>query len=105
MADFIAEILQLDTCPDETGWWTLSVDRASRQTRAGIGLQLTSPTRERIEQVVLLGFSATNNESEYEAMIAGLELALAMGADNVSVQSDSQLVVGQVNTEFESGDP
>ena len=52
-----------------------------------------------------LGFSATNNESEYEAMIARLELALAMGSDNLSVQSDSQLVVGQVNAKFESKDP
>ena len=38
-------------------------------------------------------------------MIAGLELALAMGADSLSVQSDSQLVVGQVNAEFEYRDP
>ena len=38
-------------------------------------------------------------------MIAGLVLALAMGADSISVQSDSQLVVGQVNAEFESRDP
>ena len=52
-----------------------------------------------------MGFGATNNESEYEAMVAGLELALAMGADNLSVQSDSQLVVGQVNAEFKSRDP
>ena len=68
-------------------------------------MPLTSPTRERIEQAVRLGFSTTNNESKYETMIAGLELALAMGADNLSVQSDSQLVVGQVNGEFESRDP
>ena len=38
-------------------------------------------------------------------MIAGLELALAVGADSLSVQSNSQLVVGQVNAEFESRDP
>ena len=38
-------------------------------------------------------------------MIAGLELALAMGANSLSVQSDSQLVVGHVNAEFESRDP
>ena len=38
-------------------------------------------------------------------MIAGLELTLAMGADSLSIQSDSQLVVGQVNAEFESRDP
>ena len=71
----------------------------------GIGLQLTSSTGERIEQAVQLGFSTTNNESEYEAMIAGLELVLAMGADNLSIRSDSQLVVRQVNAEFKSGDP
>ena len=105
LADFIAEIPQLDTRPGETGWWTLSVDGASRQTGAGICLQLTSPTEERIEQAVRLCFSATNNESKYEAMIAGLELALAMGADSLSIQSDSQLVVRQVNAELESKDP
>ena len=66
------------------------------------GLQLTSPVGERIEQAVRLGFDASNNESEYEALIAGVELALAVGADNLLIQSDSQLVVGQVNAEFES---
>ena len=105
LADFIVEIPQLDTCPGEMGWWTLNVDGASKQIGVGIGLQLTSPTGERIEQAVRLGFSATNNKSEYEAMVARLELALAMGADNLSVQSDSQLVVRQVNAEFESRDP
>ena len=64
-------------------------------------MQLTSPTEERIEQAVRLGFNATTNESEYETMIAGLELTLFMGADNLSVRSDSQLV----NAEFESRDP
>ena len=38
-------------------------------------------------------------------MIVGLELELAMGADSLSVQNDSQLVVIQVNAEFESRDP
>ena len=38
-------------------------------------------------------------------MIAGLELVFAMGADSLSIQSDSQLVVGQVNAEFKSRDP
>ena len=105
LADFLVEIPQPDTCLDGKGWWTLCVDGASRQSGAGIGLQLTSPTGERIEQAVRLGFSASNNESEYEAMIAGLELALAVGANNLLIQSDSQLVVGQVNVEFESREP
>ena len=77
------------------------MDGASRQLGADIGLKLTSPTKERVEHAVRLGFNATNNESEYEA----LKLALAMGTDNISIQSDSQLVVGQINAEFESRDP
>ena len=61
LADFLVKIPQPDTCPDKKGWWTLCVDRASRQSGVGIGLQLTSSTGERIEQAVRLGFSATNN--------------------------------------------
>ena len=105
LADFLAEIPQPSTCPDNKDWWTLCVDGASRHSGAGIGLLLTSPTGEKIEQAVRLGFSASNNESEYEAMIAGLELALAVGANCLFIQSDSQLVVGQVNAEFESREP
>ena len=78
---------------------------ASRHSGAGIGLLLTSPTGERIEQAIRLGFSASNNESEYEVMIVGLELALAVGANCLLIRSDSQLVVGQVNVEFESRKP
>ena len=105
LADFLTEILQPGTCPDGEGWWTLCVDGASRQSGAGIGLQLTSPIGERIEQVVHLGFSASNNESKYEAMIAGLKIALVVGANSLLIRSDSELVVGQVNAEFESREP
>ena len=38
-------------------------------------------------------------------MIAGLELALAVGANSLLIRSNSQLVVGQVNAEFESKEP
>ena len=65
------------------------MDGAFRQTGAGIGLQLISPTGERIEQAMRLGFNATSNKSEYEALIAELKLVLAMGVDNLSIQSDS----------------
>ena len=105
LADFLVEIPQPDASPNKTGRWTLCVDGASRKTGADIGLQLTSPNGDRVEQAIRLRFSTTNNESEYKAMIAGLELSLAMGADSLSIQSDSQLVIGQVNTEFESRDP
>jgi hypothetical protein len=49
-----------------------------------------------------LEFKTTNNEAEYEAVIAGLELALDLGADSVEVRSDSQVIVGHIRGEFEA---
>ena len=45
----------------------------SRQTGVGIGLQLNSSGGDKIEQVVRLGFSTSNNESEYETILAEIE--------------------------------
>ena len=105
LADFLAELPRPIQNPDALGWWILNVDGASRQTGAGVGVRLKAPTGEEIEQAIRLGFSASNNESEYEATLAGLSLAAAVSADRLLIQSDSQLVVGQTNEDFESRDP
>ena len=70
------------------------MERASRQTGAGIGLQLKSPGRDKIEQAIQLGFCASKNESEYEAILDGIELATVLSVDKLMILSDSQLVVG-----------
>ncbi|MBK5591084.1 ribonuclease HI family protein, partial [Salmonella enterica subsp. enterica serovar Typhi] len=49
-------------------------------------------------------FTATNNEAEYEAMIAGLELARKLGVQNLKICSDSQLVVKQILGEYKAKD-
>ena len=105
LADFIAEIPKSETHPKSLNWWTVNVDGALRHTGAGIGLYLKSPVEEKIEKVIRLGFNASNNESEYEALLERIELAAAVSADKLLVHSDSKLVVGQVNKEFESRDP
>ena len=102
LEDFIAELPQTEARPDSSDWWILNIDGASRQTGAGIGLQLRSPSGDKIEQAIRLGFSVSNNESEYEAILTGLKLAATLSAGKLPVQSDSQLVFGQVNEEFES---
>ena len=95
----------MEARPDSSDWWILYIDGASRQTGAGISLQLRSPSGDKIEQAIQLRFSASNNESEYEAILAGLKLAATLSTGKLLVRSDSQLVVGQVNEEFESRDP
>ncbi len=42
----------------------------------------------------------TNNEAEYEAIIAGLEAARALGAVEVHLRSDSQLAINQLNGSY-----
>ena len=105
MADFLAEITQSEMSLDSLNWWTLNVDGASRQTGASIGLKLKSPAGEKIEQAIVLGFSASNNELEYEAILARIELATTVLTDKLLIRSDSHSVVGQVNEEYESRDP
>ena len=48
------------------------------------------------------GFRASNNEAKYEAVIAGLNLAHSMEADQLEVCSDSQLVVKQIEDSYEA---
>ncbi|KAJ9564196.1 hypothetical protein OSB04_000162 [Centaurea solstitialis] len=48
--------------------------------------------------------ATTNNEPEYEALIAGLDIAYNSGARRVHVRSDSLLVVNQVNGDFHAKD-
>ena len=89
LVDFIAELPQSETRPDRSDWWTLNIDGASRQTGAGISLQLKSLSEDKIEQAIWLRFTASNNESEYEAILVGLELAATLSTGKLLVQSDS----------------
>ena len=57
-----------------------------------------------MEQAIRLGFSASNNEAEYEAILSGLDLALALSVSKLRIYSDSQLVVKHVQEEYEAKD-
>ena len=61
---------------------------------------MISPDGQIIEQSIRLGFKASNNEAEYEVLIAGLKLAAAVQADEGIVFCDSQLIVNQTTGEF-----
>ena len=51
--------------------------------------------------MIRLDFPTTNNKAEYEALIAGLDLARAVGAKNIIVHCDSQVVTSQINGDYE----
>ena len=66
---------------------------------------LEGPVGILIEQALRFAFKASNNQAEYEALIAGMLLAKEMGAQNLLVKSNSQLITGQVSGEFQAKDP
>ena len=56
---------------------------------------------DKIECMIRLDLSTTNNEAEYETLVEGLDLAKATGAENMVVHYDSQVVTSQINGDYE----
>jgi ribonuclease HI len=67
-----------------------------------VGVILRNPEGQDFGFAIKLDFVTTNNEAEYEAVIADLALSRETGATNVKIQSDSQVVVGQVQEQFDT---
>ena len=88
----------------EPSHWKVYVDGAANQKGSDVGLVLISPEKIIIEKSLRLGFSAINNEVEYEALLQGMTMVQKMGGKAVEVFSDSRLVVGQVKGELEAKD-
>ncbi|XP_077242548.1 uncharacterized protein LOC143883069 [Tasmannia lanceolata] len=77
--------------------WVLHVEGSTSEGGCGAGIVLTRPDKFLAEYALRLDFKASNNEAEYEALLAGLTLDMELGTDKLKVHNDSQLVVGQVN--------
>jgi len=85
--------------------WTLYFDGSVHKKRAGAGVILIDPSGSQVKYVVHLGFEATNNMAEYEALIFGLMAALSLRVRQLLVKGDSQLVIKQVRGECSCNNP
>ncbi|XP_059461825.1 uncharacterized protein LOC132190804 [Corylus avellana] len=104
LANFLAEFTNL---PEVTSWpgdetWVIYVDGSSTKKHGGARIVMITPDGEKLCSSLKLKFKTTNNEAEYEAVLAGLDLALEMGDKFVKMRSDSQVVVGHIRGEFEA---
>ncbi|XP_060961981.1 uncharacterized protein LOC133032149 [Cannabis sativa] len=109
LADFILEFPstevalveeKIDTNVPNGEGWTLYVDGASNTEGSSGRIILISPNNFKVHAALRFEFSASNNEAEYEALIAGLKLAIEMKIEYLQAFSDSQIVVCQVNGEY-----
>ena len=80
--------------------WGLYVDGSSNEGGLGADLILVSPEGHQMHCALRFRFKASNNEAEYEALIAGLSLAKEMKVESLEVYSNSQLVICQVIDEY-----
>ena len=84
--------------------WKVYVNGTANQRGLGMGLVVVSSERIIIEKSLRLGFSTTNNEVEYKALLVGTVMVQKMGGRTVEIYSDSMLVVSQVQGELEARD-
>ena len=84
--------------------WKVYVDGVENLRGLRVGLVIVSPKMIIIEKSLRLGFSTTNNEVEYEALLMGMTMVQKMGGRTVEIFSDSRLVVDQVKGELEAKD-
>lgn len=82
--------------------WILHIDGLSNARGCGIGLVIVSPKKDVLERSIRLGFRASNNDTEYKALINSLKMAAELKIQELNVLFNSQLVVQQMKREFEA---
>ena len=80
------------------------MDGAVNQKGSGVGLVLISPERLVVEKSLRLGFSVTNNETEYKVLLEGMSMVQRMGGKSATMFSNSRLFTDQVKGELEARD-
>ena len=79
--------------PEDSKVWVLYMDGASNQSGCRAEIVVIDIEKAECSHCFRFEFRATNNEAEYEALLAGMRVAGALGAEYLLIKSDSQLVV------------
>ncbi|XP_057418257.1 uncharacterized protein LOC130712437 [Lotus japonicus] len=103
LIDFVNEMSPEDRISEEVEW-VLSVDGSSNLKGSGAGVVLEGPGGVIIEQSLKFDFKASNNQAEYEAIIAGVRLAMEMNVRCIVIKTDSQLVANQIKGDYQAKD-
>jgi ribonuclease HI len=91
LADFLAEWIdtQLSPVQLQVELWTMYFDGSLMKIGAGAGLLFISPLEVHKRYVIRLHFAASNNVTEYEALVVGLRIIVELGVRHLDVRGDS----------------
>lgn len=102
LANSVVEFILMEDVTKGATRWIVQTNGSSNCHVGGIGIILQSLEGDIIECAVWLQFPATNNETEYDALLVGINLAKAVGATSMILYCISQVIVSQVNMEYET---
>jgi ribonuclease HI len=81
--------------------WSMDFDGAVSKEGVGVGVWLHNHrTRYSENHSYKLNFQCTNNIAEYEALMLGLKLLKIVGAKQIMVRGDSELIIKQIKGEY-----
>ena len=80
--------------------WVLKFDGSSMKKSAGVGIVIISPKGIKTTLSFNLTFKCTNKQVEYEALVIVLKILMELGAQEVDIIGDSQLVLRQLIGEY-----
>jgi ribonuclease HI len=106
IADFFAdwgEHQYLPPAPDSTHW-RMHFDGSKLLGGLGAGVILTSPKGDKLQYMLQMHFRASNNITEYEALVHGLKMAKQIGIRRILYFGDSDLVTHQVSGDWDARD-
>ena len=84
--------------------WKLYFDGSHTNHGSGARILFITPQGDSIPKSFRIAFPCTNNMAEYEALVTGLRMAVKWKIKNLQVYGDSQLVIRQVNDDYETKD-
>jgi ribonuclease HI len=111
LVDFMADWAPLVAPPavlqhdHATMTWTVYTDGAWCILGVGASTVIHAPSGLQSKYAAGLEFQATNNIAKYEGLILGLNKPKALGAKNLIIKIDSQIVAGQVEKEYTAREP
>ncbi|CAJ2637090.1 unnamed protein product [Trifolium pratense] len=102
VADFIVDHSAIESPQNYIALepWTLYFDGSRHQHGTRIGILIISPQKIPTKFKYRINGICSNNEAEYEALIAGLEILLSLGAKDIKIKGDSELVLKQLTKEY-----
>ena len=74
-------------------YWKMYFDGSKMINGSGAGVILVSPKGDRLQYVLQIHFTVTNNVAEYEALLLELRMAKEMGINRIDCYGDSDLMV------------